>query len=110
MSFLSTLLRNSCFTPMHLCALRRGRPRVSAKTLRKRKEKKRLKYVNQYSADFTGEKPLHPWMDPRRVKALFLSYQEMRNTHRFTRNIDEKDQKEIVNTSKEYSSYYVSIQ
>jgi len=82
-------------------------PKVSFKTLRKRKEKKRLSYINVYSSDYTGEAPLHGWMDPKRVKALFTAYQESRNTHRFNRIVDPKDKKIIEENNNQYGDFYV---
>ena len=107
MSLFHNLLRNSFFDSLALNALRGRRPKVSARTLRKRKEKKRMKYINQYSAEYTGEKPLNPWMDPKKLKALFLSHQDVRNTHRFNRNIAEKDRSDIVEKSCENADYNV---
>lgn len=107
MSLFRDLIRTPFFNALSTNSLRRRKNRISAKTLAKRKEKKRLKYINPYDVDYTGEKPFHPWMDARRTKAFFLAYQDMRNTNRFTRNVDEKDSKDIQKTSKEYSDYYV---
>ena len=76
-------------------------------TIRKRKEAKKMKYINQYAADYTGEGPFHAWFDPKKVKALFTSYQETRNRHRFTCPLEEKDQKVLEQKMKEYEKYYV---
>lgn len=104
---LSSFFRTPILQCVNNTPLRKKMPKVSAKTLRQRKERKRLSYINVYSTDFTGEAPLHAWMDPRRVKALFGAYQESRNTHRFTRIIDAKEKKVITENSKQYGDFYV---
>jgi len=82
-------------------------PKISARTYRKRKELKRLKYINQYSAEYTGEGPYHAWMDPKRTKAFYNAYQDFRNRHRYSCPVDEKDKKIIEEKMKEYEKFYV---
>ena len=40
----------------------------------KRKEKKKNKTINIYSADYTGERAPHHWLDGKRLRALVLAY------------------------------------
>lgn len=103
MSYLRSIMR--CNQPLD--ALRKRKPKPTAAHLAKKKERKRLKYINQYSVDYTGEPPLHTWMDSRRLKAVTKAFQEHRNTNRFTRNVDEKDKKEIEKGSLNITDYYV---
>lgn len=87
--------------------LRRPRPKVSPRTIQKKKEAKRMKLVNKFSADSTGEKPLHSWLDAKKLKALAAGYQELRNTHRLSRKVDPKDSKEFFVKSENYSHIFV---
>jgi hypothetical protein len=107
MNSLLSFKRSNLFGSALLSALRRPRPKLTPKTIQKRKEEKRLKLTNKFSADNTGEKPLHVWMDPKKMKSLALCYQEYRNKHRLTRNMDVKDQKEFGEKSIQFSEIFV---
>lgn len=61
-----------------------------------RKEKKRLKNVNIYSPEFTGEASLHTWMSVDRIKAIGQILQDFRNTHRCSNPIADKDKSELT--------------
>ena len=107
MSNLQKILRSSSIkSQVHDLMLRK--PKVSADTIRKRKEAVRLDTINIYAADHTGEKPLHPWMDQKRIRSLVSVYNEIRNKNRFNRKIDPKALPEVKKESKEYFEYYVS--
>lgn len=64
-----------------------------------------MRMMNKFSAEFTGEKPVHSWLDPKKVKALAAAYQEYRNKHRFNTPIDKKDVAEL----KEKSEYFADL-
>jgi hypothetical protein len=106
MSLLKSL-RTGYFSSLLTDSLRRPRPKVSPRTIQKKKEAKRMKLTNKFSADSTGEKPLHSWLDAKKLKSLAASYQEVRNIHRLTRKIDPKDSKEFLTKSENYSLIFV---
>jgi hypothetical protein len=105
MSLFVQLSRKGFFETGLLSTLRKPRPKVSPKTIFKRKEAKRMRMMNKFSAEFTGEKPVHSWLDPKKVKALAAAYQEYRNKHRFNTPIDKKDVAEL----KEKSEYFADL-
>jgi hypothetical protein len=50
-------------------------PNAPQKLLQK-KERKRLKSTNTFAADYTGERPVHQWLDPKKVRAMGKIYEE----------------------------------
>jgi hypothetical protein len=108
MSLFSQLSRTGFFQSGLDLALRKPRPKVSPRTVFKRKEVKRMRMVNKYSAEFTGEKPLHTWLDPKKVKSIATAYQEYRNKHRLNTNIDKKDVAELKGKFEHFSDLAVS--
>jgi len=44
-----------------------------------RKEARRLKQLNTYIPEYTGEGPVHAWLDAKKIKYLLKFYQDQRN-------------------------------
>ena len=103
----SAFLRSDTVTLAN--GLRKPKPKVREETIAFRKEQKRLKTINIYSGDHTGEKPPHKWMDPKRMRQLVNSYQRLRNINRFTLKIDPKDVEERKKISEEHAELHVLI-
>lgn len=74
-----------------------------------RKENKRLKGMNVYVPEVTGEGPVHQWLDPRRIKHLVKFYEEQRNQHRFTFQLDPKDKKQLAEFMTNFSEVHVGF-
>lgn len=60
-----------------------------------RRDRKRIRITNIFDPENTGEKPVHEWLDAKRIKSLGNLYEQFRNTHRFTMKIDSKDKKTL---------------
>jgi hypothetical protein len=80
---------------------RRGMPKPKPETIMRNKERKRLKSINIYSADYTGEKQMHPWADQKRIRGLVTAYQELCNNTRHAKKITEAERKEIAKKGRE---------
>ena len=50
-----------------------------------------MKETNTYSVEHTGERPVHVWLEPKRIRALAKIYEEQRNKHRFTISLDKAE-------------------
>lgn len=61
----------------------------------KRKEQRRLKKINTYSREYTGEQNEHGWFTPKRFKALGQFVEATRNLHPGTFPIKPELKKEI---------------
>ncbi len=69
MSSLSNLLRKS----LEIGIFRKPRPKVSQATVMRRKEIKKMKNMNPFTPEFTGERPPHHWLDAKRLRSLVLA-------------------------------------
>jgi hypothetical protein len=47
--------------------------------------------MNTFAPDFTGERPVHAWLDPKRTRSLAKIYEEQRNKNRFTMSVEKAD-------------------
>ena len=73
------------------------------------RERRRYRTTNIWVPDFTGEKPMHAWMDNKKFKALGSIYEQMRNTHRFTMKVEEKDRKNVGKKTVELTEWKVRL-
>ena len=73
------------------------------------RERRRYRTTNIWVPDFTGEKPMHAWMDNKKFKSLGSIYEQLRNTHRFTIKIEEKDRKNIGKKTVELTEWKVPL-
>ncbi len=46
---------------------------MSDSTILKRKELKKIKTMNVFTPEYTGERPPHAWMDGKRLRAMALA-------------------------------------
>lgn len=82
---------------------------LTGKKLLPRRERRRLRMTNMYSPEMTGEKPVHAWADSKKLKALGLLYEQIRNAHRFTIKIEEKDRKTMEKIITENTMHMVFL-
>ncbi|KAM3146949.1 hypothetical protein pb186bvf_001103 [Paramecium bursaria] len=68
-----------------------------------RREQSRLKQINIYIPEFTGEGALHSWMDQKKLKILGKYFQDCRNQHRHTMKIDKKEVDKFVDVAQKYT-------
>lgn len=68
-----------------------------------------MKLMNVTLPEYTGENPVHPWLDTKRIKMLLKLYQEMRNQNRHTFKLDKKDKEMLRDYMQAYSELNVSI-
>lgn len=73
------------------------------------RERRRYRTTNIWVPEFTGEKPMHAWMDNKKFKSLGSIYEQLRNTHRFTIKIEEKDKKNIGKKTVELTEWKVPL-
>mmetsp|Transcript_71497 Transcript_71497/g.83174 ORF Transcript_71497/g.83174 Transcript_71497/m.83174 type:complete len:193 (+) Transcript_71497:38-616(+) len=86
-------------------SLLRKRPKIKPETILHRKELKRTKHMNLFTPDHSGEKPVHEWMQGKRVKAVFSALQEFKNRNRHTNPVDPKDHAKMKKISEEFAEY-----
>lgn len=98
--------RNPSFS---LQTLLRKRPKVKPETILLRKEIKRTKMINIFTPDHSGEKPVHDWMQGKRVKGVFNALQEFQNRNRHTNPVDPKDHPRMKKISEEFAEYAVKL-
>ena len=72
-----------------------------------KRERRRLKGLNIFEAEYTGEKPTNAWLDGNKIKALGHFYEQLRNIHRLNIKYDAKEQKNMAQKMKELSEIQV---
>ncbi|KAL4432357.1 hypothetical protein ABPG74_011116 [Tetrahymena malaccensis] len=79
--------------------------KVTEATVQARKERKRLKETNQFTGDYTGERPPHPWLSAKRLRSIMTQYQNFANKHRFNVKVDRKDAVEMKKQFEEIGAH-----
>ena len=77
-------------------------------TVDARKEAKRMKLLNIYGNDQTGEK-ICSFITGKRLKEVGTIYNKIRNSHRFTFQYEQEDKKHLKKIGDEYAMQCVLI-
>ena len=73
------------------------------------KENRRMRKLARYTPDRINEQISSRWFNKPQIKALVAEYTINRNTHRFNREINNKQALEYIKQKTEHSLYHVNL-
>ena len=73
------------------------------------KEARRMKKMPKFTSERINESINTKWYQKKHIRALVTEYTKNRNTHRFSREVNNKSSLEFIKKKQEYSLYHVNL-